>query len=371
MMAVFGTRPDAIKMAPVIRELRRFPDQVRLSIVSSGQHREMLRPVLEAFDIRPDLDLDIMVHGQTLAELLCRALTGLEKVVRDVGPDLVMAQGDTSTTFAAALAAFYGKAEFAHVEAGLRTGDKYQPFPEEINRRLTAAITDLHFAPTKLAEKNLLAEGVERDRIWITGNTGIDAVRICAERVQVPELPTRTLLVTAHRRENWGDGIRQIARALKLILQRFADTEAIVSMHSNPEVRAIWQEELGREPRVRLIDPPAYPEFVALMKASHLILTDSGGMQEEAPGLGKPVLVLRNTTERPEGVEAGVARLIGTDTERIVEETARLLTSEEAYREMAQSVNPYGDGRAAERIRTMVFRYYGLPSSAPEVEAWQ
>jgi UDP-N-acetylglucosamine 2-epimerase (non-hydrolysing) len=358
-------------MAPVIKELARFPDQVRLRLVSSGQHREMLRQVMDTFEIEPDIDLDIMQHGQTLAGILTRSLNGLSEVIAEGKPDLVIAQGDTSTTFAASLASHYNRTKFAHVEAGLRTHDLYNPFPEEANRRLTAQIADFHFAPTDLARRNLIAEGISEDRIWVTGNTGIDAVKIAANRIPDAATGSRMVLVTAHRRENWGEPMRDICRAILQLLDRFEDIEVVLPMHKNPDVRAILTDELGHHPRVSLTEPPEYAEFVALMKRATLILTDSGGVQEEAPGLGKPVLVLRKTTERPEGLGAGVARLVGTDPAAILSEASELLSSETAYHRMAQAVNPYGDGLASARIRTAIFQEYSIACDAEPVAQWQ
>lgn len=358
-------------MAPVIKELGRFPEQVALSLVSSGQHREMLKQVMDTFQIQPDVDLDIMQHGQTLAGIMTRALNGLDKVIAERRPDLVIAQGDTSTTFAAALAAFYNKTAFAHVEAGLRTDNRFDPFPEEVNRRLTADITDMHFAPTALARENLLREGIASDRIWITGNTGIDAVRLAAANVPpAPFSGGRLVLVTAHRRENWGEPLRSICAAIRRLLDRFDDIHVTIPMHRNPDVRAVWNEELRDRDRVSLTDPPEYAEFVSLMKSATLILTDSGGVQEEAPGLGKPVLVMRKTTERPEGVDAGVAKLVGTDADAIFQQAETLLSDDRAYGEMARAQNPYGDGQAAARIRSVIFDQFKVLCNAPKVAEW-
>jgi UDP-N-acetylglucosamine 2-epimerase (non-hydrolysing) len=371
-MAVFGTRPDAIKMAPVIKELARFPEAAKLTVVATGQHREMLQQVLDALGLRCDLNLDIMEHGQTPAAVLARALEGLEQAIRDQSPDLVIAQGDTSTTFAASLAAFYNKVQFAHVEAGLRTDDKYQPFPEEVNRRLTGVITDLHFAPTLLARRNLLREGMPENRVWVTGNTSVDAVRLAASMAgAAAPRHRRIVLVTAHRRENWGEPLVCVCDAIRRLLERFPDVEVVVPMHRNPDVREIWNRELAGQERIELTEPPAYADFVALMKASTIILTDSGGVQEEAPGLGKPVLVLRNKTERPEGIEAGVAKLVGLNADTIYGEAERLLSSRDAYEAMAKAQNPYGDGRAAQRIRTVIFDHFGIQCDAHPVGQWE
>ncbi len=358
VLAVCGTRPDAIKMAPVVIELRRHPQQVDLVLAVSGQHREMLAQVLDAFDLRPDHDLDIMSAKQSLAQITTRALEGLEKLTCEIRPDLVLAQGDTTTTFAAALAAFYNKVSFGHVEAGLRTDNKYDPFPEEMNRRMTSALADLHFAPTDLAKHNLLADGIREDKVFVTGNTVIDALLSIAskdykfddERVSSAAGSGRMILLTAHRRENWGEPMRAICTAVKRIVSSNPDLSVVFPVHKNPTVREVVFPELGDVERVVLIEPPDYVPFVHLMKSAYLVLTDSGGVQEEAPSLGKPVLVLRKTTERPEGVEAGSAKLVGTDTSRIVSEVEKLTHYRSAYQEMAQVKNPYGDGHAAERI---------------------
>lgn len=359
ILAVIGTRPDALKMAPVILELRKHPAEFALTVAATGQHREMLDQVLRVFDIRPDHDLKVMEQRQTLSGLTQRLLAGLDDLLESCPADVVLAQGDTTTTFIAALAAFYHKILFGHVEAGLRTDDKYDPFPEEMNRRLTSALADLHFAPTPLARSNLLDCGVKDADIFVTGNTVIDALLMIEKRPYDFEDPNlravferaeRVVLVTAHRRENWGEPMRSICRALAEIPHLSPGTEVIFPVHRNPIVREVVFPELEGRPGVTLIEPPEYEPFVHLMKRSYLILTDSGGVQEEAPSLGKPVLVLRKTTERPEGVEAGTARLVGTETERILAEVGKLLGDEAAYAAMARVANPYGDGRAAERI---------------------
>lgn len=376
VIAVFGTRPDAIKMAPVVQALRRC-SQVQVQLIATGQHREMLDQVLQMFDLHPEVDLNIMEHGQTLTQITTRVMTGLERVLKERKPDLVLAQGDTTTTFATALVAYYHQIPFGHVEAGLRTYDKFNPFPEELNRRLTAPLTDFHFAPTQQAKQNLLREHIPPDRIWVTGNTSIDAVLWVAQQPFEPSDPLlqaifsqqgRMLLVTTHRRENWGAPMEGIAQALRTVLEQFPDTYLVLPMHKNPIVRRGLWKHLGEHPRAYLIEPQEYAPFVHLMKRAYLILTDSGGIQEEAPSLGKPVLVLRKTTERPEGVKAGTARLVGTEPERIVAETERLLSDPEAYQQMARAINPYGDGRASARIRTVLLRVFSIPCQEPEVE---
>lgn len=369
VMTVFGTRPDAVKMAPVVKELQQCEPQVQVKVVVTGQHREMLDQVLQVFHITPHHDLNIMQHGQTLAQITVRVLEGLDVLLREEKPHVVLAQGDTTTTFVAALSAFYHQVAFGHVEAGLRTHHKYNPFPEEMNRKLAGAIADFHFAPTPQARDNLLREGVSPDTIWVTGNTGIDALLMVAEMPypmtdpllqQAIASPLRTVLLTAHRRENWGEPLKRICTAVKMLVDRFDEIQVVFPMHRNPLVRQAATEILGNTPRVILTEPPDYAPFVKLMQSSYLILTDSGGVQEEAPSLGKPVLVLRETTERPEGVEAGTARLVGTDVERIVAEASRLLSDETAYQQMARAVNPYGDGKAAGRIRQVLLQHFGV-----------
>ncbi|MHB9035242.1 MAG: non-hydrolyzing UDP-N-acetylglucosamine 2-epimerase [Armatimonadota bacterium] len=358
ILAVCGTRPDTVKMAPVVLEIKRHPCEAELVLAVTGQHREMLEQVLRAFDLKPDYDLNIMTARQTLAQITTRALEGLDDVIQKVKPDLVLAQGDTTTTFVASLAAFYNKIPFGHVEAGLRTDNKYDPFPEEINRRLAGVITDLHFAPTELAKDNLLREGARADDIFVTGNTVIDALlNIAAQphefedtKIRAAAESGRMILLTAHRRENWGEPMQNICHAVKHVIANNPDVSVVFPVHKNPIVRDIVFPELKATERVILMEPPDYVPFVHLMKSAHIVLTDSGGVQEEAPSLGKPVLVLRKTTERPEGVDAGSAKLVGTDTQAIVDETERLLHNPAAYDMMAQVKSPYGDGHAAERI---------------------
>jgi UDP-N-acetylglucosamine 2-epimerase (non-hydrolysing) len=370
---IFGTRPDAVKMAPVVAELRRFPEQVRLRVIVTGQHREMLRQVLEVFQIAPDHDLAIMQERQTLAQIAARALERLDPILAEFRPDVVLAQGDTSTTFIAALAAFYHRAAVGHVEAGLRTANKYDPFPEEINRRLTGVLTDFHFAPTSQAVDNLRREGVDPESIYLVGNTVIDALLSVADRPYRLEDPAlealgrngqRLVLVTAHRRENWGEPLARICAAVRRLAGDFPDVAVLFQLHTNPVVRDVVTRELADVPRVRFCEPQEYVPWVKLMQRATLLLTDSGGIQEEAPALGKPVIVMRETTERPEGVAAGTALLAGTDPDAIFRAAARLLTDPEAYGAMAQAVNPYGDGHAAARIRDVLFRHYGLPGPA-------
>lgn len=364
-LCVFGTRPDAIKMAPVVLELKRRPE-FETKVAVTGQHREMLDQVLSVFGIVPDTDLNIMVPGATLAQINARALNGLDPVLAEMKPDWVLAQGDTTTTFVAALTAFYHRVAFGHVEAGLRTGNLYDPFPEELNRLLTTRLATLNFAPTPEAVANLRADNVPEEAIRMTGNTVIDALLQVAQSDYAPEDarlqaifddPRRMLLVTAHRRENWGAPMASIGQAVRTLVETHPDVIAVVSLHRNPIVRETLVPILSRMDRIRLIEPPDYVPFVKLQQKATLILTDSGGVQEEAPSLGKPVLVLRETTERPEGVQSGTAKLVGTDTNAIVTEASRLLSDPNAYAKMAQAASPYGDGRAAARIADALLQH--------------
>ncbi len=364
---IIGTRPDAIKTAPVIQQLHRLSDLVVPITLSTGQHREMLDQVLETFQIQPEEDLGLMRHGQGLAEMSGRALIGLTEAFERHKPDYVMAQGDTTTTFIASLAAFYARIPFGHIEAGLRTHNIDNPFPEEFNRQASALITKQHFAPTSLSAENLYREG-HTENVFVTGNTGIDAVLQVAEKMEqswFPEHSGRVVLLTTHRRENWGDPQRDIANACREIVDRYPDVLLVVAMHRNPVVRQILQEVLADHPQVRLIEPPDYAQFVKLMQRATLLLSDSGGVQEEAPAFGVPVLVLRETTERPEGVASGASKLIGTNRARIVEEAVMLLDDTSASRKVS---SPYGDGRAAERICSHVLSYLGI--TTPSIPDW-
>ena len=355
VMSVFGTRPEAIKMAPLVKELES-RKEIESIVCVTAQHREMLDQVLETFKITPDYDLNIMKQGQTLGDVTTRALNGLEEVIKECRPDIVLVHGDTTTTFAGALAAFYNQVAIGHVEAGLRTWDKYSPFPEEMNRQMVDCMTDMYFAPTELSKTNLVNEGKDEAKIYITGNTAIDAMGTTVdENYTHPELEwikegERMILLTAHRRENLGDPMRNIFRAIKRIVDEHEDIKVIYPIHMNPKVREVANEVLGDNDRVKMIEPLEVFDFHNFQNKSFIILTDSGGIQEEAPSLGKPVLVLRDTTERPEGIDAGTLKLVGTDEEVIYEETKKLLTDKEVYDKMSKSSNPYGDGHASERI---------------------
>lgn len=363
VLVVFGTRPEAIKMAPVIRELKQVQD-IETQVLVTAQHREMLDQVLHLFAIEPDHDLDLMREGQDLYSITTGVLNGVRKVLEKERPELVVVHGDTTTTFAASLAAFYQRIPVAHVEAGLRTYNKYSPFPEEINRSLTARLADLHFAPTDLNRDNLLRESIGDLKIWVTGNTVIDALMqtirpgfdFGPELAQV-DFNRRIILLTTHRRENWGGRMGQIYLAMLDLLKAFEDIEIVFPVHKNPIVRDLAQSMLGESKRVHLIEPLEYEPFANLMNQSYLVLTDSGGMQEEAPSLGKPVLVLRDTTERPEAVKAGTVKLIGTNRERVFKEAHELLSKQLEYHKMARAVNPYGDGKAAGRIVKVIIEF--------------
>lgn len=353
VLSVFGTRPEAVKMAPIVQELARYPDEFESRVLVTAQHRDMLDQVLAIFDIVPDYDLDVMQHNQTPTGVLASILTGIQAVLAEFAPDWVLVQGDTTTVLAATLAAAYARCNVGHVEAGLRTYDRDNPFPEELNRVLTDHASALHFAPTTTARDALLKEGIAPARIHVTGNTVIDALRVIGERDAVEPLPQvpdgkRMILVTAHRRENHGAPLQGILAALKQLAAR-GDLHLIYPVHRNPNVWEPAHAVLGDVPNVTLVPPMDYLSFAKLMSQAHLILTDSGGIQEEAPGLGKPVLVMRKVTERPEAIEAGTARLVGTDTDVIVREATRLLDDPAAYDAMAQAVNPFGDGHAAEK----------------------
>lgn len=369
VMTVFGTRPEAIKMCPLVLEMRKHPEKIEPVVAVTAQHREMLDQVLHLFGITPDYDLNIMSAGQTLYDVTEKALRGLQKVLEEAKPDLVLVHGDTTTTFAGALAAFYAQIPVGHVEAGLRTGNKYSPFPEEMNRKLTGALADYHFAPTATSKANLLRENVPAAKITVTGNTVIDALKTTVKPDyrfdddnlhSVLESGKRLILMTTHRRENLGEPMRHVYKALCEVLRTHNDVEAIFPVHKNPKVRQIVDEELGHLPQVHLIEPLDYQPFANLMARVDIVLTDSGGIQEEAPALGKPVLVLRDTTERPEAVTAGTVKLIGTAYEDVLRETNLLLDNPEHYRAMAEAVNPYGDGEACARIVSRILKEFGF-----------
>lgn len=362
---VFGTRPEAIKLAPVISELNSRPEQFQPFLISTAQHRSMLDQVMNVFGIAPHVDLDLMQTNQTLSSLTCRVLQAMDSVLLENPLDALVVQGDTTTAFAAALAAFYRRVLVAHVEAGLRSRDIANPFPEEVNRRLAGVVTALHFAPTPLARENLLAEGIAADQIVTTGNTVVDAVKMLVDMqmadqplpASVPDDGSRILLITSHRRESWGTELENICDAIREIVTSFSDVRAIYPVHMNPNVRGTVMTRLGNLDRVHLIEPVDYFGFLSLLRRSYLVLTDSGGVQEEAPTFGKPVLVLRKVTERPEASMMGLARIVGTTREAIVREASDILSSTVVYRTMSEGVNPYGDGRAASRIVESLWRW--------------
>lgn len=355
VMTIFGTRPEAIKMAPLVRELQKRTESFESVVTVTAQHREMLDQVLEVFDITPDYDLDIMEPNQTLAQITTRSLEGLDEVMKREKPDIVLVHGDTSTTFAGSLAAYYNQIPVGHIEAGLRTWDKYSPFPEEMNRQLTGVIADVHFSPTEKSKQNLLNENKPEDRIYVTGNTAIDALKTTVSNTYTsPVLDAlgnkRLVLLTAHRRENLGDNMHKMFRAIKRLVDTHDDIQVIYPVHLNPVVQQTANEILGNDERIQLIDPLGVIDFHNYAAHAYLIITDSGGVQEEAPSLGVPVLVLRETTERPEGIEAGTLKLAGTDEDTIFNLANELLSNKEEYDIMAKAHNPYGDGEASRRI---------------------
>jgi len=365
VMTVFGTRPEGIKMAPIIKTMENVPE-IESIICVTAQHRQMLDQVLNLFKIDPDYDLNIFKPGQTLTDITIGALKGLESVIMEVNPDILLVQGDTTTVFAGALAAFYQKVKIGHVEAGLRSGNMYSPYPEEANRKLTGVLADFHFAPTETNKRNLLREGYPEDRIFITGNTVIDALKYAVKedyRFENPLLNSidykkeRIILMTSHRRENIGRPMESIFSAVNDIVKKYDDVSVVFPIHLNPKVRGIAYRVFDGNDKVHLIEPLDYEPFTNLMAKSHIVVTDSGGLQEEAPSLGKPVLVVREETERPEGIEAGTARLVGTDYQNIYSNLDRLLSDQKEYQKMANAVNPYGDGKASERIVDIILRY--------------
>lgn len=369
IMTIFGTRPEAIKMAPLVLALKEDPELEPIVVVTA-QHREMLDQVLEIFKVVPDYDLDIMKQGQTLAEVTARVVTGLDGVIKEAKPDMILVHGDTSTTFAASVAAFYNEVDIGHVEAGLRTHNKYSPYPEEMNRQMTGVLADLHFSPTENSRQNLLVENKPAEKIVVTGNTAIDALKTTVDETYQSEIidkhkDNKVILLTAHRRENIGEPMENIFGAVREIVDEFEDVTVVYPMHKNPKVREIVNKHLSDHPRIELIEPLDVFDFHNFASRSHIILTDSGGVQEEAPSLGKPVVVLRDTTERPEGVEAGTLKLAGVDKENIYNLTKSLLTDDVVYEQMSKASNPYGDGLASNRICENIKFYYGLIDEKP------
>jgi UDP-N-acetylglucosamine 2-epimerase (non-hydrolysing) len=371
VMTIFGTRPEAIKMAPLVLELQKQCELIEPIVTVTAQHRQMLDQVLDIFGIEPHYDLNIMKDRQTLAGITTRALEGLDDIMRKVQPDLVLVHGDTTTTFVASLAAFYNQIAIGHVEAGLRTWNKYSPFPEEMNRQLTGVMADLHFAPTKKAYDNLIQENKKPDSIFITGNTAIDALKTTVKEDYDHEILAkigndRMILLTAHRRENLGETMRGMFRAIKRLVQAHDDVQVVYPVHLNPAVREAAADVLGNDPRIHLIEPLDVFDFHNFAARAYLILTDSGGVQEEAPSLGVPVLVLRDTTERPEGIEAGTLKLAGTDEETIYHMAYELLNNRSEYEKMAKASNPYGDGQASKRIVEAILYHFGYTAQRPE-----
>jgi UDP-N-acetylglucosamine 2-epimerase (non-hydrolysing) len=371
---IFGTRPETIKMYPVIKEARKYPELVKPIIILSGQHREMMDQMIKLFKIHPDFDLNIMKHGQSLSKINSQLLIKLEKVLQKSQPDIVLVQGDTTTTFSGALAAFYQKIKVGHIEAGLRTAKKYYPYPEEMNRRLTTVLADYHFAPTKNAVQDLLKEGVTKDKIFLSGNTVIDALMLMQDKGflfsnnrinNAIASGKKLLLVTMHRRENWGESLVNLSRALLKIIDKHTNMVIVFPIHKNPKIRNIVFKYLQKEESIILSEPLDYQEMANIMSLSTLVLTDSGGIQEEAPALGKPVLILRTETERPEVVKIGAAKLVGTTTENIEKEIERLLLNQAEYKKMVINKSPYGDGQAAKRILEYILYQYNISKSPP------
>ncbi|MFC0187314.1 non-hydrolyzing UDP-N-acetylglucosamine 2-epimerase [Fictibacillus aquaticus] len=370
VMTIFGTRPEAIKMAPLVLEMEKY-EEIESIVTVTAQHREMLDQVLEIFKVTPDHDLNIMKDRQTLIGVTTRALEGLDNVMKEVKPDIVLVHGDTTTTFVASLAAFYNQIAVGHVEAGLRTWNKYSPYPEEMNRQLTGVMADLHFAPTHASAQNLLDENKNGDAIFVTGNTAIDALNTTVQDDYELEIlnklgSDRLILVTAHRRENLGEPMRNMFRAIKRLVSEHDDVQVVYPVHLNPAVREVADEILGEDPKIHLIEPLGVLDFHNLASRAHIILTDSGGVQEEAPSLGVPVLVLRDTTERPEGIKAGTLKLAGTNEEDIYSMAKELLTSKEAFEAMSKASNPYGDGEASRRIVEAILYHFGKRGERPD-----
>lgn len=364
VMTIFGTRPEAIKMAPIVKELK-LRDEIECIVCVTAQHRQMLDQVLEAFDIIPEYDLDIMSQGQTLSDITSKALQGLEKVIKEVKPNIILVHGDTTTTFAGALAAFYNQVDIGHVEAGLRTWNKYSPYPEEMNRQMVGVMADMHFAPTENSKENLLKEGKVEENIFVTGNTAIDALTTTVREDYTNPIfewigEDRLILLTAHRRENLGEPMKHMFKAIKKVVDEHEEVKVVYPVHLNPKVKEIADEILGNDNRIKLIEPLEVIDFHNFMNKAYLILTDSGGIQEEAPSLGKPVLVLRDTTERPEGIVAGTLKLAGTEEEDIYRLTKELLENKETYDRMSKASNPYGDGKASKRIVEEIIKKYSI-----------
>ena len=366
VMTVFGTRPEAIKMAPLVLELQKQSQRFEAITTVSAQHREMLDQVLDIFHIKPDYDLNIMHARQTLTDITSNVLINLDKILKEAKPDIVLVHGDTTTTFAASVAAFYNQIPIGHVEAGLRTWEKYSPYPEEMNRQMTDAMTDLYFAPTNQSKANLLKENHKEDNIYITGNTAIDALKQTVDKEYHHDIldkvspDNKLILLTMHRRENQGEPMRRVFKVIREVVESREDVEVIYPVHLSPAVQETAKEILGNTERIHLISPLDVVDFHNLAARSYFIMTDSGGVQEEAPSLGKPVLVLRDTTERPEGVEAGTLKLVGTESEKVKEEMEELLDNDAEYQRMAQAKNPYGDGKASERILDAIAYYFGV-----------
>ncbi|WP_035050184.1 non-hydrolyzing UDP-N-acetylglucosamine 2-epimerase [Carnobacterium jeotgali] len=371
VLTIFGTRPEAIKMAPVVKELNRQSDRFESLVAVTAQHREMLDQVLKTFDISPDYDLNIMKENQTLSEITSNVLIGLDKVMKEANPDIVLVHGDTTTTFAASISAYYNQIKVGHVEAGLRTWDKYAPFPEEVNRQLTDVIADIYFAPTIESKQNLLKENHPEEKIFVTGNTAIDALKQTINKdyhhtvLENIGPNSKLVLVTMHRRENQGKPMERVFKAIRQVVDQHEEVEIIYPVHLNPVVQKMAEQVLGKHPRIHLIAPLEVLDFHNLAAKSYLIMTDSGGVQEEAPSLGVPVLVLRDTTERPEGVAAGTLKLVGTQTETIIKEMTNLIVNEEAHKKMAVANNPYGDGLASERILDFIAYILGNEKNIP------
>lgn len=364
-MVVFGTRPEAIKMAPLVLQLKKQSEKFETMTVVTAQHRQMLDQVLQTFNIEPDIDLDIMIKQQTLTDITVKILAKLDKLLKEMKPDIILVHGDTTTTFATSLAAFYNQVRIGHVEAGLRTWEKYSPFPEEMNRQMTDAVTDLYFAPTMQSKENLIKENHDEKTIFVTGNTAIDALKLTVQENYhhdvLEPIPSnhRLILVTMHRRENQGEPMRRVFRTLRQVVEAHDDVEVIYPVHLSPAVQEAAKEILSNHPQIHLIEPLDVVDFHNIAARSYFIMSDSGGVQEEAPSLGKPVLVLRDTTERPEGVTAGTLKLVGTESENIREAMETLLTDETVYHQMSQASNPYGDGRTSERIVEAIAHYFG------------